>query len=142
MDKVRNGGGTRFDPMLEERGGWITGEAQQNDSDMTEAVIGIMAEASDQIGSEGFNPFKGKIGEVLPSNLERNSNENLVRKDAISFRVNSEKLLARIVVLQDQLLITKFVGPKPPIQAMKLWLRSLDQELRGNTLTLNRSLGK
>lgn len=101
-----------------------------------------MAEASDHIGSEGFNPFKRNIGEVLPSNVERNSNGFLVRKDAISFRVNSEKLVARIVVLQDQLSIAKFVGPKPPIQAMKLWLRSLDQELRGDILTLNRSLGK
>ena len=29
--KVRFGGGPKFDPLLEEKGGWIVGEAQRHD---------------------------------------------------------------------------------------------------------------
>ena len=34
--KVRYGNGSHFDPMLEERGGWIYGEAQRHDVEMTD----------------------------------------------------------------------------------------------------------
>ncbi len=108
------GGGPGFDPMLEENGGWIAREAWRHDTEMMEAVIEIMAEASKQIRDLEFNPFKEKFGEILPPNMETNFNGSLVRKDAVSFKVNSENLLARIVVLRDQMLIAKFVGPKPP----------------------------
>jgi hypothetical protein len=36
-----------------------------------------------------------------------------VRKDVVMFKVDSQKLLACIAILQDQIVITKFVGPKP-----------------------------
>lgn len=52
--------------------------------------------------------------------------------------VNLQKLIERIALLKDQLLITKFVGPKPLIQHMKLWIQALNKELRGNSLTLCR----
>lgn len=32
-------GGIRFDPMLEEKGGWILGEALKHDVEMVDAVI-------------------------------------------------------------------------------------------------------
>ena len=51
-------------------------------------------------------------------------------------------LLARIEVLKDQFLIGKFVGSKPPPQAMKLWIQALHQELRGSALSLCRNIGK
>ena len=35
-DKVRNGYMARFDPMLEERVGWATGEVPKCDVEMTE----------------------------------------------------------------------------------------------------------
>ena len=50
-DKVRAGGGMRFDPMLEEKGGWIAGEAQRHDIEM--------AEANDQIDEGVLNLFRG-----------------------------------------------------------------------------------
>ena len=37
--KVHYGGGPRFDPMMEEKGGWIAGKVQKRDTEMTEAVI-------------------------------------------------------------------------------------------------------
>lgn len=76
-----------------------------------------------------LNPFKKKIGEVFPSNMERKFNGFLVRKDAIPFKVDSKKLLARIAVLKDQLLIAKFVGSQPAPQAMRSWLASLNHDL-------------
>ena len=139
--KVRYGSGPRFDPMLEEKGGWVAGEGPRQDAEMTEAVIEILAEASQQIGGD-LNPFKGQCGEILPPNLERSFKGFLVRKDAVKFKVNTEKLLARIEVLKDQLLIGKFVGPKPPPQAMRLWIQALNQELRGSSLTFCRNVGK
>ena len=109
---------------------------------MQEAVIEKMVETSKQIGAGDLNPFQEKIGEVLPPNLGKTLSGFLVRIDAIPLKVNSEKLLARIVILRNQLLIAKFVGMKPPLQAMRMWLKTLNQELRGSTLTLSRSVGK
>lgn len=37
--KVRFGSGPRFDPMLEEKGGWVAGEGPRHDVEMGEAVI-------------------------------------------------------------------------------------------------------
>ena len=44
--KVRYGCAPRFDPMMEEKGGWIAGEARRTDVEMEDAVIEGMAEAS------------------------------------------------------------------------------------------------
>ena len=141
-DKVRYGAGTRFDPMMEERGGWIAGEAQPQDAVMTDAVIEVLVEANQQIEGKNPNPFKGYKGEVLPSNMERSFSGFLVRKDAIKFQVNTEKLLACIAELKNQLLICKFIGSNPPPHAMKLWIQALNQELRGSTLSFSRNVGK
>lgn len=65
-----------------------------------------------------------------------------VRDDALKFKVDTPKLLARIALWKDQILITKFVGPKPPPQDLKRWLQTLNQELRGNMLLLCRNFGK
>ena len=56
--KVRYGTGPRFDPMMEERGRWKVGEAQQQDVAMPDAVIDLMAEANNQISKGELNPFK------------------------------------------------------------------------------------
>ena len=140
--KVRYGNAPRFDPMMEERGGWIVGEAPRQDIEMEEAVIEGLAEANHQILGGDLNPFKGHNGEILPSNLERSFSGFLVKTDAVQFKVNTEKLLARIEVLKDQLLIGKFVGPKPPPQAMKLWIQALNLEMRGGELSVCRNVGK
>ena len=109
---------------------------------MANAVIEVMAEASQQNSRDELNPFKAQTGEILPSNLERNLSAFLVRKDAIVFKVNSQKLKERIAILRDQLLIAKFVGPKPAHRDMGMWLQALNQELRGSLLTICRNLGK
>ena len=140
--KVRYGAGTRFDPMMEERAGWIAGESHRQDAEMPDVVIEVLANANHWIDGEDPNPFKGYQGEVLPSNLERSFIGFLVRKYAIKFQVNTEKLLARIAELKDQLLICKSVGPKPPPHAMRLWIQALNQELRGSTLSFCRNVGK
>lgn len=140
--KIRYGNGLRFDPIMEERGSWIVGEVLKHDIVMIDVVIEVLVEASKQIGSEELNPFKGITGEILSLNLERSFRSFLARKDAISFKINSQTFLACIALLRHQLLIAKFVGSKPPLQAMRLWLKTLNQELRGSTLTLCRSVGK
>jgi len=58
--------------MLEERGGWAAGEGPKIDTEMTEAVIEVLAEASKQIQGDRLNPFKEQVGEKLPGNMERN----------------------------------------------------------------------
>ena len=140
--KVRYGTGPRFDPMMEERGRWKVGEAQQQDVAMPDAVIELMAEANNQISTDELNPFKEQIGEVLPPNLERNFSGFLMRKDAVKFKVDTQKLNARIAMLKEQLLIAKFVGTKPPIQEMNPWLQTVNQALRGETLIFCRNVGK
>ena len=140
--KVRFGNAQCFDPMMEERGGWIAGEAPRQDTEMEEAVFEGLAEAKQQRARGDPNPFKRHSGEILPTDMERNSSGFLVRKEAIKFHVIMEKLLARIEVLKDQLLIGKFVGPKPSPHAMKQWIQDLNCELRGSTLLLCRNIGK
>ena len=141
-EKVRIGGGERFDPMLEERGGWVTGEDPKRDEEMAEAVIEELAQASDH-GHEGhFNPFREQVGEVLPTNLERNFSGFLVRKDAITFKVDPVKVNARIALLKEQLLIAKFVDPKPTFQDMDQWLQGLNQRIGDNILTFCMNVGK
>ena len=128
--------------MMEEKGGWIAGEAIQLDVEVEDAMIEGLAEANQQMRGGDFNPFRGQYGGILPSNLERSFTSFLVRKDAIKFKVNSKKLLARIAMLKDQLLIGKFVGPKPPPQEMRLWIQTLNQEVRESGLTFCRNVGK
>lgn len=139
--KIRYGSGPRLNPLLEERGGWIAGEAQKHDTEMADSVIEVMAEASQQIVGD-LNPFKEQLGEILPPNLERKFSGFLMWKDATVFKVNLEKLAARIAILKDQLLIAKFVGPKPTFQEMEMWLKALNQELRRSTLALCINVGK
>ena len=74
--------------------------------------------------------------------MERSFSGFLVRKDAIKFKVNSQKLLARIAMLKDQLLIGKFVGPKPLPQEMRMWIQALNQELGESGLAFYRNVGK
>ena len=45
-EKVKYGGGLRFDPMLEGKGGWIAGEDPKRDEEMVEAVIEVLAQTS------------------------------------------------------------------------------------------------
>ena len=133
----------RFDPMLEERGGWVAGEGPKVDAVMSDVVIEVLAEASNQISRDLLNPFKEQVGEVLPTNLERNISGFLVRKDVVFFKVDSQKLNARIALLKEQLLIAKFLGPKPTLQDMERWLQALvNQELRGSTLSFCMNVGK
>ena len=42
------------------------------DEEMAEAVIEVLAQASDHVHKGHFNPFREQIGEILPTNLERN----------------------------------------------------------------------
>ena len=81
--KVRYGSGPQFDPVMEEKGGWIAGETHHQDEEMPDAVIEILAEANQRLEGEEPNPFKGYQGEVLPPNLDRSFSGFLVRKDAL-----------------------------------------------------------
>lgn len=115
--KVRYGNGTRFDPMMEEKGGWIAGDVPKQDEEMhmQNAMIELMAEASQYGPDEAdLNPFKAQNGEILSSNVERNYCGFMMKKYPITYKVNSHNLKERIVVLKDQLLIAKFMGSKPP----------------------------
>ena len=141
-DKVRSGGGVRFVPMLEERGGWVAGEDPKRDEEMVEAVIKLLAQASDHVHEGHFHPFREQVGEVLSTNLERNFSGFLVRKDAITFEVDPMKVSAHIALLKDQLLIAKFVGPKPTLQDMDRWFQALNQRTSDNVLTFCMNVGK
>ena len=141
-EKVRSGGGVRFDPMLEEKGGWVAGEDPRKDEEMADAVIEELAQASNPEHEGHFNPFREQVGEILPTNLERNFSGFLVRKDAITFKVDPLKVNARIARLKEQLLIGKFVGPKPTLQDMEQWLQALNQSLGENELTFCMNVGK
>ena len=96
--KMRSQIGSRFDPMLEEKEGWIPGEAQRHVVEMADAVIEVMVEASQQIQGGDLNPFKGQCSEILPVNLERNFSGFMVRKDAIKFKDTMEMLVVCIAL--------------------------------------------
>ena len=128
--------------MLEEKGGWVTGEDPKRDEEMAEAVIEVLAQASNHVHEGQLNPFREQVGEILPTNLERNFSDFLVRKDAITFTVDPRKVNARIALLKDQLVIAKFVGPKPTFQDMDRWLQALNQRIGDNVLTFCMNVGK
>ena len=116
---------------LEHWGKWISGDVPKHDVEMTDAVIEVLAEANNQGSGDELNPCKEQHGEDLPSNMERNFCGFLVRKDAITFKIYSQKLNERIALLKDQLPIAKFIGPKPSIQDLKLWIQDLNNDLKG-----------
>ena len=109
---------------------------------MLEAVIEVLVEASKQISGDQLNPFKEQAGEILPGNMERNFSGFLVRKDAITFKVDMEMLNARIALLKEQLLIAKFLGPKPTPQDMVKWLTAVNQKLGGSEVAFCMNVGK
>ena len=133
---------SRVDLMMEERGGWIVGEAHKHDTKMLDVVIGVMAKANQQIKGEELNSFKDKIGEILSSNLERNFSGFFVRKYVILFGVNSQKFLAHVVVLKKHLVIAKFVGPNDPQHNDIMVENSKSIVEGGGTLSLYGSVGK
>lgn len=57
-------------------------------------------------------PFGHKVVK-LPLDVERTFSGFLVRKEVVTFKVDSQKLLNHIAFLKDQLVITKLVGPNP-----------------------------
>ena len=134
-EKVTYGKGSRFDPMLEEKGGWVAGEDPERDEEMVEAVIEDLAHTSNHVHEGHLTPFKEQVGEILPTNLERNSSGFLVRKDAIFFKVDPVEVSACIAFLKDRLLIAKFVGPKPTLQDMERWLQTLNPKIGDSVLT-------
>lgn len=44
-------------------------------------------------------------------------------------------------MLRDQLVIAKFVGPKPNVQRLEIWLQNLNRELGGNNMSVCREGG-
>ena len=140
--KVRYGSGSRFDLTMEEKGGWIAGEAPKQDVEMSKAKIEVIAEASQQIMEGELNPFKEQARETLPTNLERNFSGFLVRKDPVKFKVDPQKLKARIALLKEELLIAKFLGPKPPPQDLERCLQSLNHEVGESHLSFCMNVGK
>lgn len=64
-------------------------------------MLEVLEEANKQISKEDFHPFKEQRGEILSSNIERSFSGFLVRTDAITFKVDTPKLLARIALLKD-----------------------------------------
>ena len=102
--KVQYGIGSRFDPMMEERGIWTTTAPQHRDVDMPKAMIKELATANNQISKGELNPFNEQIVEVLPPNVERNFSGSLIRIEAITFKVDTHKLNAHIALSKEQLL--------------------------------------
>lgn len=120
--------------MLEDKGWWIVGEILRQDEDMAEVVIKYMANASQGKSNDVLNRFRIQYGEMLPLNMERTFSRLMVRKEAVAFKVDSQKLLTLIALLREQLLITKFVGPKPNAQTLENWFQTLNHKLEGNPL--------
>lgn len=108
--KVRFGSGPIFDPLMEEKGGWISREVHVSHEEMMEAVIESMAQDRKQEMKGMLNPFKEHPGEILPKDVEWDYSKFLVRKKMISFKVHSDKLINRIALVKDQILIEKFMG--------------------------------
>lgn len=107
-----------------------------------EVVIESMVEGSRQVEEGRLNPFKEQLGETLPKDVERNYNNFFIRKNAILFKVDSEKLVNRIALLKDHILIARFMGTKPDQKALNSWFLDLNKKLREGSLTLSRNARK
>lgn len=66
VDKVNVGEGARFDPMLEEKGGWVSREAPKRKLKMVDAIIWVMADSSQSGFEDGLNPFRAQFDEKIP----------------------------------------------------------------------------
>lgn len=80
---------------------------------MSKVVIEVIAKAK-HTSEEDINMLEGHTCGILSSNVERNFSGFLVKKDIVTYKIGSQTLLALIALLKDQLLLAKFVGPKPP----------------------------
>lgn len=90
-------------------------------------MIKGMAEANKKIAEEELNPFKEQLGETLPMDVARNYSGIQVRKNAIPFKINSEKLVIGIAHLKDQILIAIFSDLKLAPHDMESWLQTLNK---------------
>lgn len=78
--KVKYGNGLRFHPLLEEKVGWIYGEAPMLSVEMMKVVIKNMTQGNKQ-GAEGtLNLFRERPREILSKDAKRNYSGLLVRK--------------------------------------------------------------
>jgi hypothetical protein len=129
--------------MLKEKRGWVAGEDPKRDEEMAEVVIEVLAKASNLVHEGHLNPFKQQVGEILPTKfMERNFSDFLVRKDDITFKVDPMKVSARIALLKEQLVIAKFVGPKPTPQDMERSKpQALNQKLGDSVLLFSQLKG-
>lgn len=50
-------------------------------------VIEIMAKTSQGTSGNGPNPFQAQLGEILPFNVQRNTNGFVVGKDTVPFKL-------------------------------------------------------
>lgn len=97
--KVRHGRGPRFYQMLEEKRGWIVGKMSMPYEKMLEVVREGMAQGSKQASNGRLNPFQEQLVEILPQ--DRNYSRFVIRKNAILYKVDKEKLVNRIALLKD-----------------------------------------
>lgn len=58
--------------MLEDNGGLAPRKDRRINTKMTNAMIEILAKASQHTSKGDLNSFHAQIGEVLPKNVERN----------------------------------------------------------------------
>jgi hypothetical protein len=135
VDMVRHGGGAQFNPLFEEKGGWIVWEGPKCVTRMMDALM-----EPTHLGRH--QPLQGSSGWEPYIHCRSNFSGFFVRKDHVLFKLNTEKLLACIVTLKDELVIAKFAVPKPSPQALQSWIQTLNRELRGITLTLCKNVGK
>lgn len=66
----------------------------------------------------------------------------LVRKGAVPFKVDTQKLLTSIALLKEQPLTAKFVGPEPNLQVFEIWLQTLKQGSSGFFISFIDMLGR
>lgn len=100
------------------------------DAEMIMAVMENMAQIYKETTKDAFNSFKEQPGEIFPMNIKMNYIGFLVKKNAILFKVYSEKLVACIMLMKEQMFIAKFMGMKPTPHYMENWPQTLNKNLK------------
>lgn len=86
--------------------------------------------------------FEPNLVKYCPPNVRRNFSGFLVRKEAVIAKVDPQKLLLRIAILGEQLLIASLQGPKPNPINFEIQIQMLNKELKGNSLSFCKNVGK
>lgn len=130
---------TRFDPMIDEAGGYREQDVEMKQADAELTVQTVLTEQIPEVGN--LHPIKASPGEKLPDGYSRSYAGFLLRDTNRVVSVNQDIVRQEMEYLATHAAIGCFVEGRPSQNEMPAWINSLQSKVRGQ-LILGRNLGK